>query len=963
MRKNSKSKLIIFLFFALIFMGIGYATLQSNLSISGTTQAVGSFDIEITNVSETNGSISNGGVTVKTETHTTKSATFTAEFTKPGDYVEYYIKVENLGSIDGILCTSTSKNRIQKDGDGNDIYLFEVTEKDTSTDYSNTNIVLEVGEYKEIIVKMSYNSLATEFPNESVTFTFEIEAIQKGKNVVNENGEIVDASWDFRVDSNGVVLTYNKYNPDVKQNGYVVVPATNSDGEPITEITSSSFLDMNEDNVIIYEDQQTGDGVFYIDYPRGSNQFNVVKSTLNSLGIVDSTEAQGTSNNKRGLIEPKKDFFQLKEMDNPVYRIYGKGEITIPSSGTTGFYIDPTTGQLDFSTPVSNVTKVNLTNATNLVAIRSSAFENGALNEIIFPQNGMLSTIENKAFKGTQLTSVTIPNTVTTIGTNAFYGTQLQTLSFENNSRLQSIGADAFRNCQLRGTVSIPTTVTSIGDNAFNGSNNQITTLSIPNSVTTISNNSFQNTTITSLSIDMTTIPNNVFTGRSISTLVLGNHVQTISEHAFTSNQLSGALAIPSSVTSIGNYAFGPLTYGSTNTNMISSLSFASGSHLQTIGEYAFCDNAISGTVVIPSSVTTIGRNAFSNYGLNGNGISVLDLSNATSLQTIGFAAFSGNQISALNLSNATSLTSIGESAFYNNQISGTLIIPSSVTTIGDHAFSGESDGSTNQISTLDLSNATSLQTIGSGAFQNNNLSGTLVIPSSVTNIGFHAFEHNQISGLSFTDNGNLESIGSYAFAYNPLNGVLTIPSSVTTIYDHAFIDFYNQDVPTYSLTTLTIPNNVTSIGERAFGQRKIDNLIIDTSSIDRYTFTTNSYQSITFGSHVTSISSRVLGGSQIASLTIPSNVTYIAYDAFLNSSIESLSIDMENLPSQAFRNMGIQTLLLGSHVRTIPERCFYDNRMQTITIDMTRSEWDSNVQTGSGWFGSGSPTMTFNSE
>ncbi len=166
----------------------------------------------------------------------------------------------------------------------------------------------------------------------------------------------------------------------------------------------------------------------------------------------------------------------------------------------------------------------------------------GDKTEITLPDgcNGNKYTIYEYAFYGcTSLTSVIIPDSVTSIGGNAFYGcTSLTSVTIGNS--VTSIGKSAFRSCTSLTSVIIPDSVTSIGGNAFYGCTS-LTSVTIGNGVTSIGNSAFHScTSLTSVEIpsSVTSLANNAF--RNCSSLI--------------------SIIIPNSVTSIGGDAFNSCT-------------------------------------------------------------------------------------------------------------------------------------------------------------------------------------------------------------------------------------------------------------------------------------------------------------------------------------------------------------------------------------------------------------------
>jgi hypothetical protein len=152
---------------------------------------------------------------------------------------------------------------------------------------------------------------------------------------------------------------------------------------------------------------------------------------------------------------------------------------------------------------------------------------------VIIPEtiNGKpITKIGHRMFESSQLTSITIPNSVTSIESYAFLNNQLTSVTIPNS--ITYIDYGVFQNNQLT-NVTIPNSVTSIGDDAFAG--NRLTSVTIGNSVTHIANAVFANNQLTSV-----TIPNNVvsiwgraFENNPLTSITIGSNV-SIDNYTFT---------------------------------------------------------------------------------------------------------------------------------------------------------------------------------------------------------------------------------------------------------------------------------------------------------------------------------------------------------------------------------------------------------------------------------------------
>ena len=507
-----------------------------------------------------------------------------------------------------------------------------------------------------------------------------------------------------------------------------------------------------------------------------------------------------------------------------------------------------------------------------------------------------LTSINDYAFYGcNNLTSVTLPHRVTSIGNSAFYNCSGLTSVTIGNS-VTSIGDSAFNHCTSLTSVTIGNSVTSIGSYAF-GSCSGLTSVTIPDSVTSIGSTAFYNCS-------------------GLTSVTIGNSVTSIDSFAFEGCSSLTSVTIPASVTSIGSNPFaycdllesitvdpGNTVYSSPNgCNAI----IKTADHLLVLG----CKNT-----VIPNDVTTIYGHAF--YGC----IGLTSIEIPASVSNIYTSAF--NRCSNLEEIRVWAVTPPTAFTLCFNyvptdipvyvpcntktayqQASGWSVFTNYIDPCANIDFAYEAVKAicveyfdTNQDDELSYSEAAavlSLGTVFQNAFQDEGTSvsfNELRYFTGLTSIDDDAFS-SCWSLTALTLPPSVLTIGEFSF-YGCNFSSIVIPNSVTSIGSHAF---RGCD----ALTSITIPSSVTSIGENPFFSCPALATITVEASNTVYSSPEGSNAIIKTEEHklvsgckntvipegVTTIGASAFGGcSGLTEIHIPSSVTLIDAWAFMDCS------------------------------------------------------------------------------
>ena len=325
----------------------------------------------------------------------------------------------------------------------------------------------------------------------------------------------------------------------------------------------------------------------------------------------------------------------------------------------------------------------------------------------------------------------------------------------------------------------------------------------------------------------------------------------------------------------------------------------------------------------IQNGVTSIGDSA-----LNGL-VNVYDIVLPNSILTIGDHAFSYSYISYISLGN--SLKSIGKYAFEDCFRLQDIVIPDSVITIDDWAFS-----KCNQAKNLTLGN--SLEVIGVGAFYGCSSFQNVTINNSVKQLGDSAF--NLCSGLQSVSIGNnVESIGNCAFYRCTSLERIIISDSVKNIGEDVFYECRNISSIDVSANNkyyssdeygVLFDKNKTKLILYPGGNNRTNYTIPDSvTSVEKRAFYECYYlTNVNFGNGLTVIGEIAFANcDNLAVLEMNDNLTTIGQSAFSNCDKLTVLETNDNLTTigqSAFANCELlKSVTIGGSVKTIGSRAF----------------------------------------
>lgn len=497
-------------------------------------------------------------------------------------------------------------------------------------------------------------------------------------------------------------------------------------------------------------------------------------------------------------------------------------------------------------------------------------------------------SIAGRAFNASKtLTAVYVPSTVKDIGDSAFFGcNNLDRVSIQGGNL--KIGNRAFAGCRSLKRVVFNGAAAELGDYAFWHCSK--IAIYYTQNVTAIGECAFIGSGLSG-ELDLRGVKNiksGAFNGCEITSITIGKNLSEIGPSAFFNCDDLNEIKL-SDENDEYVYVDGCLIRRSDNTLVLGLASAVIPETVVSIGDYAFAYRKNLSEIAIPSSVTAIGSYAFANC----ENLKTIEVSESVkSIQSCVFKSCVSltkatwrtlvsvpdsvfESCSALTDVKLSSVTKIGERAFSGCIGLKEIILPQSLTEIGEYAF--------NKTALASITLPQSIDKVGNGWFLGCKYLETVNFDGKIKEIGESAFS-GCISLKSFEIPSSVVSIGNSAFLDCTSLKNIEIPSSVVSIGNFAFNGCS-------ALSEVLFNEGLKTIGEEAFGKCKSLSSVqwpLSLKEIGRCAFTNTSFpeiyvpKSIKQGSNIFARSRRTR--SMLNSTTLDSLI-----DAFIPHSIDTI--------------------------------------------------------------------------
>ena len=392
---------------------------------------------------------------------------------------------------------------------------------------------------------------------------------------------------------------------------------------------------------------------------------------------------------------------------------------------------------------------------------------------------------------------------------------------------------------------------------------------------------------------------------------------------------------------------------------------------IEYIGECAFAECSSLTSITLPESLTSIGIAAFQGCSnlqpskTDDNGVKYLGseqnpylvLWDGTGITNSSYtvnpdckiicpSAFSGCDV-LTSITLPEGITSIGDYAFSNCDSLTTVDLDqcTSLTSIGDYAFSN-----CDSLTTVELDQCTSLTSIGGGAFSYCSGLTSITLPESLTSIGDGAFSNCRSLTPSITDDNGVKYLGNEQNPYLVLWGGKDITSSSYTVNPDCKIICFGAFTGCDSLTSIILPEGITSIGNKAFSRCSgLTSITLPSSltSIGSHAFDSCDGLTSIDLSNCTSLTSIEQGAfsscSNLTSITLPESLTSIGNFAFDGcDSLKEVVIDSEYVYTNATSTSACGYLFGNSSITTVKVLTSLDDGTNSyITANFTKGEND----------------------